>query len=76
MYSSLKTVIRTSVGLVILMLGIIGLFLPILQGWFLILVAIPIISPAHGKKMVVKLRAAKEWAKAKWAPGKKTISRN
>lgn len=61
MYRNLFALIRISVGLAILMLGIIGIFLPILQGWLLILIAIPIISPAHGKKTVIKL---KEWKNA------------
>lgn len=61
MYKSLFTLIRISIGLALLMLGIIGIFLPILQGWLLVLVAIPIISPAHGKKAVAKL---KEWKNA------------
>lgn len=57
---------RVSAGLIILMLGIIGLFLPILQGWLLILIAIPLISPEHGKKMVAKLKEWKERGVAWW----------
>ncbi|MBI4994168.1 hypothetical protein HZC21_00780 [Candidatus Peregrinibacteria bacterium] len=55
---NLFTLIRISIGLMLLMLGIIGIFLPILQGWLLILIAIPIISPEHGKRIV-------EWMKKK-----------
>jgi hypothetical protein len=40
------------------MLGIIGLIVPIMQGWLFILIAIPLISPEHGKKITGK---AKEW---------------
>lgn len=58
MYRNLLTVLRVSFGLTLLMIGIIGLFLPVLQGGLLIFIAIPIISPAHGKKMAAKL---KEW---------------
>lgn len=60
MYRNLITVVRVSVGIMLLMLGIIGLLLPVLQGWLLIFVAIPIISPRHGKQMVAKL---KEWGR-------------
>lgn len=56
MYRNLFTLVRISIGLAILMLGIIGIFLPILQGWLLIFVAIPIISPAHGKQAVAWLK--------------------
>lgn len=56
MYQNLLITLRVSAGLVILMLGIIGLFLPILQGWLLIFIAIPMISPAKGKQMVIKLK--------------------
>lgn len=58
MYRNLFKLIRLGIGFVILMLGIIGLLIPILQGWILILIAIPIISPEHGKKMLAKV---KEW---------------
>lgn len=58
MYRNLLTVARISIGLALLMIGIVGLILPILQGWLLIAIAIPLISPSHGKKMVLKL---KEW---------------
>jgi len=58
MYQNLFKTLRVSVGVAILMLGIIGILLPFLQGWILIMIAIPIISPEHGKRMVAKL---KEW---------------
>lgn len=51
--------LRLCAGLILLMLGIIGLILPILQGWLLILVAVPLISPEHGKKLIVKLKEVK-----------------
>lgn len=56
MYNNLKTIIRVSIGLLILMIGIIGLLLPILPGWILIFVAIPIIHPEYGKLMIDKLK--------------------
>jgi hypothetical protein len=42
------------------MIGVIGLLLPFLQGGILILIAIPIISPKHGKLMVAKLKKWKD----------------
>ncbi|MBI5413490.1 hypothetical protein HZA42_04050 [Candidatus Peregrinibacteria bacterium] len=52
--------LRLTLGISLLCLGVIGLILPVLQGWILILVAIPLISPKHGKLMVEKLRFWKE----------------
>lgn len=70
MYRNLLTSIRVTAGLVILMLGIIGLFLPILQGWLLIFVAVPLISPEHGKKIVAWLKEKKDrYFKKKTVPG-------
>ena len=62
MYRNFLTFLRVLAGVALLFLGIIGLFLPILQGWLFILIAIPLISPEHGKKIVTKL---KEWLKNK-----------
>ncbi len=58
MYSNLKNTLRIAAGIALLLVGIIGLLLPILQGWLFILIAIPLISPEHGKRMMAKL---KEW---------------
>lgn len=58
MLSGLRNIFRIGAGLILLMLGIIGLVVPIMQGWILILIAVPLISPEHGKKMISKL---KEW---------------
>ncbi|MBI2638692.1 hypothetical protein HYW83_03825 [Candidatus Peregrinibacteria bacterium] len=54
----IPNILRITAGLALLMIGIIGLLLPVLQGWLFIFIAIPLISPEHGKKMVAKL---KEW---------------
>ena len=56
MLNSLKPLLRISAGLALLMLGIAGLFLPILQGSLLILASVPLLSPEHGKKMMVKIK--------------------
>lgn len=73
MYKNLITTIRVSVGIVLLMLGIIGILLPILQGWLLILLAIPLISPEYGKKMVAKFI---EWKKKGVLWWRKRVTRN
>lgn len=54
----MKSIFRIAAGIFLLLLGIIGLVVPILQGWLLIFIAIPLLSPEHGKKMAAK---AKEW---------------
>ncbi len=54
----IRNLLRIAFGLFLLLIGIIGLLLPLLQGWLFILIAIPFISPEHGRKMVSKL---KEW---------------
>lgn len=59
MLKGLKSIFRIAAGLILFMLGVIGLFIPILQGVLLIFIAIPIISPEHGRKMV-------GWMKKKW----------
>lgn len=56
MLRNLKNILRIGAGLILLMIGIIGLIIPILQGWLLILIAIPIISPKYGKKMITKVK--------------------
>ena len=66
MYRNLITTLRVSAGIVLLLLGIIGLFLPILQGWLFIFIAIPLISPKHGKKMVAKMKEWKEKGVGWW----------
>lgn len=51
-HHNLLPVIRLSIGLILLMIGIIGLIIPILQFAILILIALPIISPYHGKLFI------------------------
>lgn len=57
MAHSILSVLRVGAGIVLLLLGIIGLFLPILQGWLFIALAIPLISPEHGKKLIEKIKS-------------------
>ncbi|MBD3330783.1 hypothetical protein GF354_04615 [Candidatus Peregrinibacteria bacterium] len=54
----IKRVIKTSLGTIILILGIIGLAVPILQGWLMIILGILLIAPERGKKIT-------DWIKSK-----------
>ncbi|PJC37523.1 hypothetical protein CO046_00065 [Candidatus Peregrinibacteria bacterium CG_4_9_14_0_2_um_filter_53_11] len=56
MYEHFFSIVRLSVGVMLLLLGIIGLLLPFLQSSILIVIAIPLISPTHGKRMADWLR--------------------
>ncbi len=56
MYNNFLVLLRISAGIALLMLGIVGLVLPILQGWLFILIAIPLISPTQGKKLITWLK--------------------
>lgn len=58
---------RITAGVALLLIGIIGLLIPILQGWLFLALAVPLISPKHGKKMVEK---GKYWWN-KWFTKKK-----
>lgn len=66
MYRNLLSLLRISAGLALLMLGLIGLFVPILQGWLLIFLAIPLISPEHGRRMIAKIKEWKEKILLRW----------
>ena len=52
------SLIRISAGVIIFLLGIIAWLVPVVAGWPLLLIAIPLIHPASGKKMHGKI---KEW---------------
>lgn len=54
-----KRVLRIISGYILIAFGIIGLFLPFLQGIALIFAGILLISPSHGKKII-------DWMKIKW----------
>lgn len=59
-----KRIIRIISGYILIIFGIIGLFLPFLQGIALIFAGIMLISPSHGKKIIA-------WVKMKWQKLKK-----
>lgn len=56
----MKSILRIALGLFLLMIGIIGLFIPLLQGVLIILIAIPILSPKHGKLIVEKIKQLRD----------------
>lgn len=53
MFRNILILIRITIGFIFLFIGVIGLILPILQGWIFLLIAIPFISPEHGKKILL-----------------------
>lgn len=62
MFRNLLNLLRLAGGIILLLIGIISLFLPFLQGVLLIAIAIPLISPKHGRMASDKI---KSWY-AKW----------
>jgi len=53
MFRNILILIRITIGFILLFIGVIGLILPILQGWIFLFIAIPLISPEHGKKILL-----------------------
>lgn len=47
---------RIALGVILFLVGVIGLFLPVIQGGLLILIAIPLVSPEHGKRLIDKVK--------------------
>ena len=56
-----------SFGILLILVGIAGLFLPILQGWLLILAGLAVLSP-HSRRA----KAILTWLKTKLHIGRKT----
>lgn len=48
---NIKKIFKTGLGIALLILGIIGLALPILQGWLMIIGGILLVAPDRGKKI-------------------------
>lgn len=57
MFRNLLNLLRLAGGIILLLIGIISLFLPFLQGVLLIAIAIPLISPKHGKMISAKIKS-------------------
>jgi len=53
----LKRVLKIILGIIFLIIGVIGCFLPILQGWAFIFAGIVMIWPEKGKRLVNWLKA-------------------
>jgi hypothetical protein len=49
--------VRLPLALVFLMIGVIGGFIPILQGWMFILAALWLLFPDHAEQIVEKIKA-------------------
>lgn len=51
--------LRISVGIFIFLLGLIGIFIPILQGWLFIIAGIFLINPDWGRRLKEKYKVWK-----------------
>lgn len=49
-------ILRILLGTILLLIGAIGLILPVLQGWLVIFLAILVLFPSRGKAIVEKLK--------------------
>ena len=47
----MKRIVPISIGIVLILVGIVGLFLPILQGWALIFLGLTLVSPALARQL-------------------------
>jgi len=54
------TVLRYFLALILFMIGIVGLFLPFLQGFLFIILAIAVAFPGKEKEIIERLRQTKE----------------
>lgn len=52
----IKRSFQITLGIIVISLGIAGLFLPFLQGILLIILGINILSPYHGQKLLHKIK--------------------
>lgn len=68
MTQHLKYFLRLFLGAILLILGLAGLFLPVLQGWLFITLGFVLLYPVQGKKLARKL---KKKLKQKWVQFKK-----
>lgn len=55
MNKKIKKIIRITSGILLILAGIVGLFLPILQGIAMIIAGILLVHPILGKKIIKKI---------------------
>lgn len=55
----IKKILKTILGVILILIGIMGLFLPILPGIVLMLAGISLIHPALYKKIIKKFKTIK-----------------
>ena len=60
-------IFRVMAAIALLFLGIVGILVPVMQGWIFIGLGIYVLSPAKGKTMIEKVRI-------KWSHAKERIS--
>ena len=56
MKKRIKKFIRVTSGILLILVGIAGLFLPVLQGIVMIVVGISLVHPVLGKKIIKKIK--------------------
>ena len=56
MRNSFLILLRLSLGLIMLMVGIMGILIPITEAWILVVISIPVISPEYSRKIVEKVK--------------------
>jgi len=56
MKKRIKKFIRITSGILLILVGIVGLVLPILQGTVMIVVGISLVHPILGKKIIKKIK--------------------
>ena len=56
MKKRIKEFIRKTSGILLILVGIVGLFLPVLQGIAMIVVGISLVNPILGKKIIKKIK--------------------
>ena len=56
MKKRIKKFIRKTFGILLILVGIAGLFLPVLQGIVMIVVGISLVHPVLGKKIIKKIK--------------------
>ena len=56
MKKKIKKFIRITSGILLIIVGIAGLFLPVLQGVAMIVIGISLVNPILGKKIIKKIK--------------------
>jgi UPF0716 family protein affecting phage T7 exclusion len=52
----IRKTLRTIAGIIMIILGIIGFFLPLTPGWAMVFIGVLLISPERGKRLIAKIK--------------------